>query len=271
MRWSSSAAARAREPNSKATEIELYDGLSRDEPELLALARRSTSARSPSFFAPLLPAGFYYKTFMWPPAFWELLYEPLIRRAAGLGRAPTEPDPDRYEHTMRPLRRACRRRRPPGLRPRLAAGRRRRTRHPRRRAAPSPGGSLARGARQRSATKSAATGSPRMVARLDAFPDVTAARPHDSLRLLRPQPGRAPRAASPITARLGRASRASGCGTCARGRVVLATGAHERSLIFDDNDRPGVMLASAARALRQSLRREARTTRRRLHQQRLRL
>ena len=45
---------------------------------------------------PLFSAGFYYKTFMWPRAFWDRLYEPVIRAAAGLGRAPGEPDPDRY-------------------------------------------------------------------------------------------------------------------------------------------------------------------------------
>ena len=50
-----------------------------------------------SLFAPLLGAGFYYKTFMWPAAFWEKVYEPLIRRAAGLGRASRLPDPDTYE------------------------------------------------------------------------------------------------------------------------------------------------------------------------------
>ncbi len=48
------------------------------------------------FLSPLFPAGFYYKTFMWPRAAWAALYEPLIRRAAGLGRAPSRPDPDRY-------------------------------------------------------------------------------------------------------------------------------------------------------------------------------
>ncbi len=42
-------------------------------------------------------AGFYYKTFMWPAAFWEKIYEPIIRRAAGLGAASKEPDPDKYE------------------------------------------------------------------------------------------------------------------------------------------------------------------------------
>ena len=49
--------------------------------------------------SPLFPAGFYYKTFMWPPGpRWWLRYEHAIRRAAGLGRAPREPDPDHYEH-----------------------------------------------------------------------------------------------------------------------------------------------------------------------------
>ena len=47
---------------------------------------------------PVFSAGFYYKTFMWPAKAWERLYEPLIRRAAGLGRASGEPDPDTYEH-----------------------------------------------------------------------------------------------------------------------------------------------------------------------------
>ena len=48
-------------------------------------------------FAPLLSAGFYYKTFMWPASFWEKVYEPIIRRAAGLGRAADDADPDAYE------------------------------------------------------------------------------------------------------------------------------------------------------------------------------
>ncbi len=47
--------------------------------------------------SPFLSAGFYYKTFMWPAPFWEKVYEPLIRRAAGLGRASHEADPDAYE------------------------------------------------------------------------------------------------------------------------------------------------------------------------------
>ena len=50
-----------------------------------------------SLASSIFVAGFYYKTFMWPKSFWEKIYEPLIRRAAGLGRATHEADPDKYE------------------------------------------------------------------------------------------------------------------------------------------------------------------------------
>ena len=50
-----------------------------------------------SLLSPIFAAGFYYKTFMWPASFWEKIYEPMIRRAAGLGRAAGLPDPDNYE------------------------------------------------------------------------------------------------------------------------------------------------------------------------------
>lgn len=86
-----------REPNIPATVAELFDGLeasSQNRWPSLALDIGAVNSRLARF----LPAGFYYKTFMWPPAFWEKVYEPLIRRAAGLGRAAREPDPDTYEH-----------------------------------------------------------------------------------------------------------------------------------------------------------------------------
>ena len=50
-----------------------------------------------NLLSPLLGAGFYYKTFMWPKAFWEKLYEPVIRRAAGLGKLSMQANSDRYE------------------------------------------------------------------------------------------------------------------------------------------------------------------------------
>ena len=50
---------------------------------------------------PVLAAGFYYKTFMWPAALWEKLYEPVIRRAAGLGALSGADDPSRYDKGYR--------------------------------------------------------------------------------------------------------------------------------------------------------------------------
>ncbi len=85
-----------REPNTRATQIELYDGLvatSQNRWPSLALDVMAVNGLA----GPLLSAGFYYKTFMWPAAFWEKVYEPLIRRAAGLGRASGVADPDVYE------------------------------------------------------------------------------------------------------------------------------------------------------------------------------
>jgi len=74
-----------REPNTRATMVELFDGL-------VAVSQNRWPSLSFDVMAangalsPLFPAGFYYKTFMWPSGFWEKVYEPLIRRAAGLGR-----------------------------------------------------------------------------------------------------------------------------------------------------------------------------------------
>jgi methylglutamate dehydrogenase subunit C len=85
-----------REPNTRATTAELFDGLvasSQNRWPSLAFDLLSLN----QLFSSLFVAGFYYKTFMWPASFWEKLYEPLIRRAAGLGRASGLPDPDAYE------------------------------------------------------------------------------------------------------------------------------------------------------------------------------
>ena len=84
------------EPNTRATTAELFDGLvarSQNRWPSLTFDAMSINDR----FSTFLTAGFYYKTFMWPAAFWEKLYEPIIRRAAGLGTASQEPDPDAYD------------------------------------------------------------------------------------------------------------------------------------------------------------------------------
>ena len=84
-----------REPNVRATTLMLSDGLEAESQNRFPSLRLDLGAAA-GLFAPLLGAGFYYKTFMWPAPFWEKVYEPLIRRAAGLGRAGTAPDPDAY-------------------------------------------------------------------------------------------------------------------------------------------------------------------------------
>ena len=85
-----------REPNTKATTIELYDGLEATSQNRFPSLRLDVMAIN-GLLSPVFSAGFYYKTFMWPASFWEKLYEPMIRRAAGLGRAAMEGDPDTYD------------------------------------------------------------------------------------------------------------------------------------------------------------------------------
>ena len=85
-----------KEPNTRATTIELFDGLVANSQNRWPSLGFDIMAVN-NLFSPLLSAGFYYKTFMWPVSFWTNVYEYLIRRAAGLGIAPTEADPDFYE------------------------------------------------------------------------------------------------------------------------------------------------------------------------------
>ena len=85
-------------PNLRATGVEIYEGLeavSQNRWPSLKTDLGAVNDRLGMF----LPAGFYNKTFMWPRSFWDKLYEPAIRRMAGLGDAPTEEDPDHYAAT----------------------------------------------------------------------------------------------------------------------------------------------------------------------------
>ena len=86
------------EPNVRATTQELFDALVAASQNRWPSLRFDVGAAS-DVVSRFIPAGFYYKTFMWPPTpRWWLRYEHLIRRAAGMGRAADEPDPDSYEH-----------------------------------------------------------------------------------------------------------------------------------------------------------------------------
>ena len=85
-------------PNQRATAIEIYEGLTATSQNRWPSLKTDLGAINDRL-GMFLPAGFYNKTFMWPRSFWDKLYEPLIRRAAGLGEAPSEEDPDHYGAT----------------------------------------------------------------------------------------------------------------------------------------------------------------------------
>jgi sarcosine oxidase subunit alpha len=87
--------AARRTPNVRATVQELYDGLEAVSQNRWPSLSFDTGAIN-DLAAPFFSAGFYYKTFMWPKVAWKRIYEPNIRAAAGLGVAPGEPDPDHY-------------------------------------------------------------------------------------------------------------------------------------------------------------------------------
>ena len=86
----------AQDPNVRATVQEIHAGLEVLSQNAWPSVRYDLMALN-DLAAPFLSAGFYYKTFMWPRAFWERLYEPLIRRAAGLGALSGLPNEELYE------------------------------------------------------------------------------------------------------------------------------------------------------------------------------
>ena len=85
------------EPNVNATEIELVEGISATSQNCWPSVNFDIGAIN-NFLHKFFPAGFYYKTFMWPKSFWYKIYEPFIRKAAGLGVASVAKDRERYEH-----------------------------------------------------------------------------------------------------------------------------------------------------------------------------
>ncbi|HUI61253.1 MAG TPA: sarcosine oxidase subunit alpha family protein [Steroidobacteraceae bacterium] len=234
-------------PNLRATQIELYEGLRVESQNRWPSLSFDTGAVNDAL-APFIPAGFYYKTFMWPRGGWERIYEPRIRAAAGLGHAPHKADPDRYTNRFAHCDVLIVGAGPAGLAAALAASRS---------GArvilcdeqPELGGSLLSDA----ATGTTIDGQPSLswlrsvAAELTGHPAVTVLTrttafgyfPHNLIGLnerltdhLASLPPHLPRERTwQVRAR----------------EVVLATGAIERPLVFPGNDRPGVMLASAAR------------------------
>ncbi len=84
------------EPNQRTTTTELFDGLEASSQNHWPSLEFDVGVVN-NYAARFMPAGFYYKTFIHPRPMWKHVFEPIIRRAAGLGKAPTEGDADRYE------------------------------------------------------------------------------------------------------------------------------------------------------------------------------
>ena len=83
-------------PNHRATQVELYEGLNARSTKGWPSVRFDIAAVN-DWLSRVFMVGFYYKTFMWPRGLWHV-YERLIRESSGFGKAPKEPDPDSYEH-----------------------------------------------------------------------------------------------------------------------------------------------------------------------------
>jgi len=234
-----------RAPNLRATQVELYDGLVAESQNRWPSLGFDVQAVN-DVLSPLLPAAFYYKTFMWPRTAWHRLYEPVIRRAAGLGEAPTLPDPDRYSQRFAHCDVLVVGAGPAGLAAALAAS--------------------ASGARVMLCDEQPEFGGSLLdepAATIDGSSctqwladTVATLRSRQNVTLLTRTTafGYFPHNLIGLNERIDEHLPASPAGSLRErlwqvraDRVVLATGSIERPLVFPGNDRPGVMLASAAR------------------------
>ncbi len=228
-------------PNPRATQVELYDDLVARSVNCWPDVVHDIGVVN-SWFSRLLPAGFYYKTFMWPRSLW-MTYERHIRRAAGLGVSPMAPDPDRYERRNAHCDVLVVGAGPAGLAAALAAGR----------AGArvllvdeqaEPGGSLfaERGRIDEAPALAWLARACDELAGMDevtVLPRTTAFGYHDANFVTLNQ-----RITHHLPVRLRRGCRERTWRVRAA-QVVLATGAIERTLVFGNNDLPGIMLAGA--------------------------
>ncbi len=233
------------EPNLKATQVELVAGLKAAAQNAWPSVDFDVGAVN-SLAARFLPSGFYYKTFMWPASAWKT-YEHFIRRAAGLGRSPSRRDPDRYDKTFAPCDVLVVGAGPAGLAAALAAGR--------------AGARVVLveqdhllGGALLSQPGTAIDGKPALdwvaeaEAELAALPEVRvlkrtvchAAFDHNFFGLVESVTDHLPQPPEHLPRKRLWKLRAK--------QAVFCCGAIERPMVFADNDRPGVMTASAVRS-----------------------
>ena len=235
------------EPNTRATVAELFDGLVA-ESQNRGNGLRSDPSRINDLFKSFLPAGFYYKTFMGPfrnTKIW-MMFEAVIRKAAGMGTASSLPDPDSYDHMSRHCEVMIIGGGPAGL---MAA-----------KSAASSGsrvilvdenarlGGQLRYERYEIDGKVASQWVEQTVAELEAMENVfilkrtTAFGYYDHNFM-----GCVERVSDHVSIPTEHKPRQRVWNIQAN-QVVLATGSHEQPIVFGNNDRPNIMLASAVRA-----------------------
>nr|WP_213396309.1 sarcosine oxidase subunit alpha family protein [Yoonia sp.] len=229
----------AQDPNRRATMVEVSEGLEVFSQNAWPSLRHDALAVN-DLLSPFLGAGFYYKTFMWPASFWERLYEPVIRRAAGLGRLSGEANAERYEKAFAFCDLLVIGAGPAGLMAALTAGR--------------------AGVDVILADEDSAMGGRllREVEDVDGRP--AALWVADVLAQLRALPNVRLMTRTTVTGAYdqgtyGALERIVGADApvecfwrIVAKRSVLCAGALERPIAFPDNDRPGIMLAGAVRA-----------------------
>ncbi|MBA9070431.1 sarcosine oxidase subunit alpha [Methylobacterium sp. RAS18] len=233
------------DPNNRASVVEARSGLRTTSQNHWPSLDFDVGAVN-DLLSPVFVAGFYYKTFMWPRKFWDRVYEPFIRAAAGLGKAPTVADPDRYANRHAHCDVLIVGAGPAGLAAALAAARTGKRVILADEGA-EPGGTLLHDTTSQINGRPAADWLAETLAELDArenvilLPRTTAFGYYNHNHVAMTE-----RVTDHLSSAAGQAPRERLWQVRAE-QVVLAGGSHERPLVFADNDRPGILLAESVR------------------------
>ncbi|WP_417668259.1 sarcosine oxidase subunit alpha family protein [Roseibium sp.] len=232
------------EANTRATMVELFDGLEARSQNRWPSLDHDIGALN-GLLSPFLGAGFYYKTFMWPAAFWEKLYEPVIRKAAGLGRASYEADSDAFEKAWAHCDLLVIGAGPTGLAAAVTAAR------SKARVILVDEGAALGGSLLSEAAEFSGVSAPEFVDRLrgelETAPNVRVLRRTTVVGAYDSQVFAALERVQKHVSTIDDNHPVERLWRIAAKQIILATGAEERPLVFGGNDRPGVMMAGAMR------------------------